>query len=527
MPLRARLTLFYTLFLAAVLSAVAFAVYAFTQRSLERELEERAQQTMQSLRLNRYDPETVRGLPDDVRFLMRFTPTKPYDWTDLAEAQTMLLTPTSPLRFTSGSVRFLNSSEGAVRKLETRPINGPGDLIARLSERNFRELFDANVIRTRIATENGQQFVAYAAADEFPDVLPGGITRYGFSFVALPYPTATLAQLRSLLIQAMALAFVVFAVGVWVLSGRVLLPVKRVTQAAKQVSGRDLSARVPLPKTKDEMGQLAVSINGMLARLQESFETQRRFTADASHELRTPVTAIVGHANYLLRRTRPTEEQVDSLTVVRREGERMAKLVNDLLELARADAGLSIIRDPMNLVEVVEGVKMELEPVAASSGAKIAVSVSEPLIEVDGDAARLKQVVLNLVQNAINAGSKQVTVTLQNEKKDVRLEVLDDGPGIPSEALPHLFDRFFRVDGARSTRGNGSGLGLAIVRWIVQQHDGSVDVESRVGEGTVFTVLLPRLNPKATEANLLKQTLAGVRPQPKAKKVQTSSPNQA
>ena len=516
MSLRLRLTLFYTLFLAAVLTAVALSVFEFTERSLVRELEERAQSTLQQLQANPYDAETVRGLPNDARFLLRLRPTPPIDWTDFQGLQTFR--PASLLAARdSGSVQFLGVGRG-ISTWPMRRVADEDDLMAQLSESDLQTLFETGRIATTIRTD-ASRYIVHAITDEFNIETIGVPSRYGIFFVGLPFPSQTLASLRSLLIQAMALAFGVFAIGVWLLSSRVLLPVKRVTQTAKQVTGRDLSRRMPLPKTEDEMKDLAVSINGMLERLQESFETQRRFTADASHELRTPVTAIVGHANYLLRRTKPTEEQIDSLTVVRREGERMAKLVNDLLELARADAGLSITRDPMNLVEVVEEVQMNLSTVATDT--TIRTSVSEPLIEVDGDAARLKQVVLNLVQNAINAGSKTVTITLQNEKKEVRLEVLDDGPGIPAEAIPHLFDRFFRVDGARSTRGNGSGLGLAIVRWIVAQHDGIVEVESKVGEGTVFTVLLPRLNPKLTETNIIKQTLAGVRP-PKASRTQPS-----
>jgi two-component system, OmpR family, sensor kinase len=176
------------------------------------------------------------------------------------------------------------------------------------------------------------------------------------------------------------------------------------------------------------------------------------------------------------------------LRVIQREGERMAKLVHDLLELARADAGFQVTREPMNLVEVLEAVRDEMTPLGSAT---IKVDCATPLLEVEGDPARLKQVVLNLVQNALDAGARNVTLHLEKEGRDVRLEVLDDGPGIPSEALPHVFERFYRVDGARSTRGNGSGLGLAIVRWIVQQHFGTVEVRSRSGEGTVFTILLP------------------------------------
>ncbi|HLR47064.1 MAG TPA: HAMP domain-containing sensor histidine kinase, partial [Deinococcales bacterium] len=199
---------------------------------------------------------------------------------------------------------------------------------------------------------------------------------------------------------------------------------------------------------------------------------------------------ISGHANYLLRRTRPDPEQVDSLTVIRGEAERMSKLVNDLLELARADAGFAIDLEPMNIVEVAEEVHKEIAPVAGS--ASISVSAAQPVLEVLGDSTRLKQVVLNLVQNALNAGADVVDLSVSSDRSGVRLEVLDNGPGIPADAIPHLFERFFRIDSARSKRGQGSGLGLAIVNWIVQQHGGTLEVESQVGEGTVFRILLPQ-----------------------------------
>ena len=302
--------------------------------------------------------------------------------------------------------------------------------------------------------------------------------------------TAALNQLRSALFLTSLGAFVVCGLGIWLLSRGVLSPLHRITQTASRVTGNDLSQRVPVPRSNDEIREMSVTLNRMLDRLQESFETQRRFTADASHELRTPVTAIAGHANYLLRRTRPDPEQVDSLTVIRREAERMTKLVNDLLELARADAGFSIDLQPMNLVEVAEAVHMEVAPVAGN--ADITVSAQDPILEVMGDSTRLKQVLLNLVQNALNAGATVISMSLSQDRLGIQLEVLDNGPGIPEGAIPHLFDRFYRVDGARSTRGNGSGLGLAIVNWIVQQHGGQVEVESKVGEGTVFRVILPR-----------------------------------
>ena len=487
MSLRLRLTLFYTLFLALVLIAVAAAVYAFTQRSLVTALEERAKETVGSVLPDRR-LASAQALPDDAYWLLKAVRIGLATEETFADANV----PRELLENADVVPAYL-LSQGAVRRPPTT-VN----VFGYLPNSVYQDVFTSGNAITQVRLPESGKFIVYLRRH---DVVQGAFGFRVISLVALPFPTATLNDLRGLLLRTVLLAFITFAVGVWLLSSRVLLPLKRVTATAALINSRDLSQRVPVSKTNDELKELAVTLNNMLERLQESFETQRRFTADASHELRTPVTAIVGHANYILRRTKPSPEQIDSLTVIRREAERMAKLVNDLLELARADAGFSIQREPMNLVEVVEAVHMDVAPIAGSTDIKV--SVAAPLIEVLGDAARLKQVVLNLVLNAVNAGSKHITVSLSKEKRDVRLEVLDDGPGIPEAALPHLFDRFYRVDGARSTRGNGSGLGLAIVNWIVQQHGGTVGVESRLGEGTVFTVLLPALNPKMTETPFL------------------------
>jgi two-component system, OmpR family, sensor kinase len=497
--LRLRLTLFYTLFLAVVLVAVAAAVYGFTVNSFVNQLQTRSKTLLDQFILrNSFDPsptsDATQSLPRDAYFLVRIIS---YQAGSLEE-----LTQRLDTGFTLTAQNVTNSDH-------RNPSSD--NLFAHLSPSVLDDLYSSGRAYARVVLPDRRQVVAYLRQFGYQR----GILEKPYPAVALvgfELPTQTFNELLRLLLRTILIAFLVFGAGVWLLSYRVLLPVKRVTHAASQVTGLDLSQRVPLPKANDEMRELSVTVNNMLDRLQESFETQRRFTADASHELRTPVTAIVGHANYLLRRTKPSEEQVDSLTVIRREAERMAKLVNDLLELARADAGFAIRREPMNIIEVVEAAHKAIAPVA--TGTNISLSMKEPLIEVSGDASRLKQVILNLIQNAVNAGSKNVTVSvyLDKNKQDVNLEVLDDGPGMPAEALPHIFDRFYRVDGARSTRGNGSGLGLAIVKWIVQQHEGTVSVESKLGEGTVFTVVLPLLNPRQTEmGNFLAQTFAGVR----------------
>lgn len=460
MRLRLQLTLVFGAFIAIILSAVAVSVYFLTERSLTAGLREQAQRALTDITVGTSTlAEGLQKLPSNTYY------------------QILLVGDPDAPGVTVSQLRTAFSYSANL------------NLITPLSDAALQRLIDDRSVSANVAV-GGESISVLGQLGRMD--FPREDRSFQATFlVGIPATLmkATLDQLKRDLVVTVVLAFLVFALGVWVLSERVLASLKSVTEAAGHVSGSDLSRRVPVPNSGDEITDLALSINHMLDRLQESFETQRRFTADASHELRTPVTAIGGHVSYLLRRTHPTGDQLDSLEVIQREAERMAKLVNDLLELARADAGFTVELQPMNLVEVVETVRKEVAPVAR--GAVIEVNTRMPLAEVQGDPARLKQVVHNLVQNAINAGAEKVTMTVSVERHQVRLEVLDDGSGIVPEALPHLFDRFYRVDGARSGRGNGSGLGLAIVKWLVQQHGGSVEVESRLGEGSVFTVILP------------------------------------
>ena len=467
-------------FIAMILGAVAVSVYLLTERSLAAGLDERAETALAELVQGRSAlGAALQRLPSDAGSLVLI----------VSRAETR---PSSVEAIRNGVPQVANDQY----------------ILDRLPDSALQELIDEGRVAVTVGSGAGRLRV-HGELGTVP--LPSSRPFTAAFFVAVPagLMATTLDQLARDLVMTVVLAFAAFGLGVWVLSQRVLGPLRRVTDAAAKVSGSDLSLRVPVPDSRDEIHDLGQAINNMLDRLQESFETQRRFTADASHELRTPVTAIAGHASYLLRRTNPTPAQQESLTVIHREAERMGKLVNDLLELARADAGFTVNKAPMNLVEVAEAVREEVSRV--SPGAEVSVSARRALAEVMGDAERLKQVVLNLVMNAVNAGASRVTVSVAQEGRQVRLEVLDDGAGIPPEALPHIFERFYRVDGARSTRGNGSGLGLAIVRWIVQQHDGTVSVESRLGEGTVFTILLPALDPKKTaDTPALVRAVAGV-----------------
>lgn len=467
MSLRLRLTLYFTGFLAVALLVAGSVVYALTQRSLTESIERRADQALEDLAAQGYRLG-ANALPGDVHYLISLYVRPPERTSDLR----------------TGTVFDGRLYAGLQRN---GPTTDPEHIFDALADDVYETLYNAGEASTTLQLEDGRflrvRAVTVDAGDiaEFP-----GVVLLGF-----PIARDILGQLSDNLVRTMIISFAGFGLLVWFASQQMLLPLKRMTQAASRVSSADLSQRVPVAPTKDELRELSETLNHMLGRLQESFDTQRRFTADASHELRTPVTAIAGHVNYLLRRTNTSPEQNDSLIVIKREAERMGKLVADLLELARADAGFRVDRRNMNIVEVAEAVHMEIAPVAGQ--AAITVSPAQSVLMVRGDFDRLKQVMLNLIQNALNAGSTTISLALFEERGRVVVEIADNGPGIPNEAIPHLFERFYRVDEARSTRGNGSGLGLAIVKWVVDQHEGNVLVESHAGEGTVFTIYIPAL----------------------------------
>ncbi len=266
-------------------------------------------------------------------------------------------------------------------------------------------------------------------------------------------------------------------------------PLEDMATAARQITrADDLSRRVPYANRPDEIGDLARAFNQTLERLERLFRTQQRLLADVSHELRTPLTTIRGNLD-LMRRMGDTDPE--SLGAIQVEIERMTRLVGDLLLLARADSGgLPLERKLVELdnilFDVYRQVRMLEPPV------EIELKAVDQII-VLGDADRLKQLILNLVENAVKytpPGGK-VSLSLSKEMDWAFFEVADTGVGIPPENLPHIFDRFYRVDKSRARAQGGSGLGLSIAKWIAQAHGGAIRVHSQVGEGTTFTVTLP------------------------------------
>ncbi len=304
----------------------------------------------------------------------------------------------------------------------------------------------------------------------------------------------TTQQTMLIVLAATALVSMILAgLGAWLTTGRTLAPLESVTQVATHITrADDLSRRIPFEgKPTDEVGQLIVAFNATMARLETLFNTQRRFLADVSHELRTPLTVIKGNVG-LIRRMGATDEE--SLESIEAEVDRLTRLVGDLLLLAQAESGkMPLDMRPVELDTVLLEVFQQMRVLA---GERMQVKLTEiDQALVIGDRDRLKQVLLNLVGNAIKytpAGG-QVLLSLGKTQEQARLLVKDTGPGIPAQDLPHIFERFYRAEKSRtrSREGAGFGLGLSIAYWIVRNHNGRIEVDSKEGSGTTFCVWLP------------------------------------
>jgi two-component system OmpR family sensor kinase len=304
---------------------------------------------------------------------------------------------------------------------------------------------------------------------------------------------AALERAASILLILTPLVFVFSLLGGWLLLGRALRRVDDLTQTALDIQSTNLERRIEHDGTQDEFGRLAHAFDQMIARLDRSFQQVRRFSSDASHELRTPLTAIRGEAEVALLGELQPDESRRALRNILDSAERMSSIVESLLLLSRADSGQSLIkREPVALAEAVMEAYEQSEPVAARHGVSLVVGEIDDVV-VEGDALWLNQVITNLLTNGAKYTPEggSVTVSLRGEENEAVLRVRDTGIGIPQEHLPHIFDRFYRVDSGRARAAGGVGLGLSITRWAVEEHGGTISVSSEADQGSEFVVRLP------------------------------------
>jgi heavy metal sensor kinase len=297
------------------------------------------------------------------------------------------------------------------------------------------------------------------------------------------------------LISGIPLAILLSAVGGSMLARRALVSVDRMASQVQIITAERLSERLPIENPDDELGRLAGVFNAMFERLEYSFEELRRFTADASHELRTPLTALRSVGEVGLAEPRNEEEYREIIGSMLEEADRLTRLVESLLTLSRSDWNrLQLRREDTNLNALTEQVVHQLAILAEEKKQTVLLDMPPETVFVSMDSLIFRQSITNLLDNAIKYSppSSSIRIAVVSQENRVLIEVSDQGPGIPPEQIHKIFDRFYRVDKARSREMRGVGLGLAIARWAVESHGGSITVESEVGKGCLFRISLPK-----------------------------------
>lgn len=327
----------------------------------------------------------------------------------------------------------------------------------------------------------------------------------GFATVAEPLSVIEdgLRQLRRDFYTGVPVVLLLASVGGYFLARKSLGPISSMNLQTQRISAENLSARLDVANPRDELGRLGTTINELLSRLENAFKTQQRFIADASHELRTPLAVLRGETEVALTRTRTIDEYQKSLSLINEEAERLSRIVEDLFILARqpVDAPAALVRQPLSLNEAVRDCARAAQVLAHRKGVQLQIEDAPGPIILSGDKELLQRMLLNLLDNAVKytpAGGK-ISLSLARQNGHARIVVGDTGIGIPEADQEHVFERFYRVDKARSRALGGAGLGLSIVEWIVETHEGRISLESIPGKGTEFIVDLPLRETKAGE----------------------------
>jgi heavy metal sensor kinase len=300
----------------------------------------------------------------------------------------------------------------------------------------------------------------------------------------------TIQRLLTTLLVSVPLLVLVAGLSGYFLAARALAPIDKITRTARHISAQDLSARLNMPAIDDEVGRLAETLDEMLARLDDSFQRERQFTNDASHELRTPLTAMQAILSVIREKRRTPEEYEQALDDLNEEADRLRTLVENLMRLARGDKQKVTPFEEINISTLLEDVADSLRPLAEAKKLSLTCETTDNLM-VLGDSDELIRLFVNLLDNAIKYTEHgEISISAIHNEKSIVVKVADTGIGIPAEHIPHIFDRFYRVEESRTLR--GAGLGLAIAKEIVRAHHGEIEVRSKIGQGTVFAVSLPK-----------------------------------
>ena len=471
--LRARLTLWYTLVLGAPLVAFAGASFLVLERAL----------------LHRAD-----SFLDET--LGAFT-------TELASEQQEEATASRAIASSLRDVQFRDVRLAVFDARGGLLASGTVDTSARYALRHPVDLARVGAeLRRRLETTTRDVFTV-GSGERAYRVAAEPVTIFGSRYlVAAAYPLhgnrETLEAVGTSYFIAIPLLLLIASLGGYFLAGRSLSPVAAMSARAAEISSTNLNERLPVGQRRDELSALALVINSLLQRLEQAFAQQRRFMADASHELRTPVAVLRTEADVTLSRANRSEaEYRESVAVMRDSAQRLGRIVDDLFLLARADAGhLPLRREALYLEDIVDESARAVRALAQERGVRIDLLPLEDS-PFNGDADLLGRVLLNLLDNAIKHSPVGGTVTLSLTRcgHEYHITVADVGPGIPADAQTQIFERFFRADKSRSREGagdtSGAGLGLAIGRWIAEAHDGRLELVRSDARGTEFRVALP------------------------------------
>lgn len=459
---RARLTLWYVSLLAAILLGVLVMIYVLLARALY-----------------------VR-IDDSLQVMIQIVGTSLTN--DLSEGQSV-----------EDAARS-TASELASRSYLVAIYDGSGRLLGEAGREDDIAIPLPPV--NEIPSDGGPALITIVEADDLDDrhrlalrrvMVPPGVEYVIVVGSSLEPTDEELESLRGILAYVVPLSLVIAGLGGWFLARRSLSPVVAMADRARQIGVGSLSARLPVANPRDELGTLAAAFNELLARLEASVEQQRQFMADASHELRTPVTIARTAASVALQQaTRSETEYRETLDIIEQETIRLSRTVDDLFTLTRADAGTYPVRKmPVYLDELIDDVVRATRVVAATRNVSIVSECVHPAAYT-GDEDLLRRLVINVLDNAIRYSPPGgvVRVALDRSGDSYAVSVSDQGPGIPADVRPRIFERFYRVDAAR-TRDGGAGLGLAMARWIAHAHDGDIILATSSRLGSTFVITLP------------------------------------
>jgi two-component system, OmpR family, heavy metal sensor histidine kinase CusS len=457
---RTRLTLWYAAVLALSLVAFAFLVYYAAADIFYARQEESLRSTAQTLAsVYTEELEEVRSAERANEIVLAETP------------------------FPDRYVEIADNNGKAVSWSRNLPANGfliPTEKLIE-AHRNSFSFATIDSLRVAIVPISASQNLGYAAVAEPITIFEEGPRRLRRGFYA-----------------GVPLILLLTSAGGYFLARKSLSPIALMNRQTRRITAERLSSRLDVPNPRDEMGELATTINDLLTRLEIAFKEQQRFIADASHELRTPLAVLRGETEVALSKPRESDEYKDSLNLIKDEAERLSRIVEDLFVLARQpiDAPAKLLKQSISLNQVASDCVRAAQVLAVRKNLQMNLDDGSTSLTMRGDEELLKRMLLNLLDNAVKYTPEggEIEVKLSSRNGTALIEVCDTGIGIPASDQPKIFDRFYRVDKARSRTLGGAGLGLSIARWIVEAHAGNIKVESEAARGSTFTVELPLMN---------------------------------